>query len=166
MYGVKFPAATKFTVLLMDVDIVFTDPRAMPGTAAALDMVMAAPRFDSLGLANSGFVYFRPTQAARIFLQSFENIAALKRRQDQPILNALLRHRMMHQLSWRVLSQDLFTTLQKAGNLSLTRESTVAHVISTNKRVRLQKAGLWFLNPARCPREVWNDKAVSALPQI
>jgi len=141
-----------YRLLLHDVDIVWrTDPRPWLQKAAIHRdcLTMLAPRWDALGVANSGFVWMESNRRTRIFMQTLENLLPVKGISDQQLWNALLRHYKFRQISFRVLPRKQFQllyddTLRKWNQLE--SYSLVVHGVSHRKTYRLSKAGLWFFN--------------------
>jgi len=141
-----------YTLLLHDVDIVWQiDPRDWLRDAAIQRdcLAMFAPRWDSLGVANSGFVWMVANKRTKIFMQTLENLLPVKGISDQQLWNALLRHHKFRQIGFRVLPLLQFQllydhTLRKWNQIK--DKAIVVHGVSHRKTYRLAKANLWFFD--------------------
>lgn len=138
------------TVLIHDVDIVWkVDPRPWLFNAAIHRdcLTMFAPRWDALGVANSGFVWLKANRRTQVFIQTLENLLPIKGISDQQLWNAILRHPRFRQIGFRVLPLTQFQLLY---DHTLRRwnqykdKALVVHGVSHRKSYRLAKAGLWY----------------------
>jgi len=141
-----------YTLLLHDVDIVWKlDPREyLAREVVHRDLlVMFAPRWDALGVANSGFVWMVPNRRTKIFMQTLENLLPIKGISDQQLWNAVLRHYKFRQIAFRVLPMKQFQLLYdhtlRKWNL-VEKYAMVVHGVSHRKTYRLAKAKLWYFN--------------------
>mmetsp|Transcript_4 Transcript_4/g.7 ORF Transcript_4/g.7 Transcript_4/m.7 type:complete len:507 (+) Transcript_4:140-1660(+) len=141
-----------YTLLLHDVDIVWKrDPRHWLTEAAVHRdaLAMFAPRWDALGVANSGFMWITPSRRTRIFMQTLENLLPIKGISDQQLWNAALRHYKFRQITFRVLPLKQFQllydhTLRRWK--SLKDDAIVVHGVSHRKTYRLASAKLWYFD--------------------
>lgn len=103
---------THMDVLIQDVDIAWcqrTVLEFLKSASGRRDILgMNSPNYLTKGGINTGFIYVRNSKKSRVFLQSVENIAALKAVSDQELFNIVLRHYKFTQLSYRILPQELF----------------------------------------------------------
>uniref|UniRef100_A0A7S2XJD3 Nucleotide-diphospho-sugar transferase domain-containing protein n=1 Tax=Lotharella oceanica TaxID=641309 RepID=A0A7S2XJD3_9EUKA len=141
-----------YTLLLHDVDIVWKqDPRGwLKDAAVHRDLLaMFAPRWDALGVANSGFVWLKSNRRTKIFIQTLENLLPIKGISDQQLWNAVIRHYRFRQIGFRVLPLQQFQllydhTLRKWDQVG--GHAIVVHGVSHRKTYRLAKAKLWFFD--------------------
>jgi len=141
-----------YTLLLHDVDIVWKrDPRGwLKDAAQQRDLLaMFAPRWDALGVANSGFIWLKSNRRTKIFIQTLENLLPIKNISDQQLWNALIRHYRFRQIGFRVLPLPQFQllydhTLRRWDQVG--SHAIVVHGVSHRKTYRLAKAKLWFFD--------------------
>jgi len=154
-----------YDVILHDVDLVWKrDPRDgmlfNPQWNKVDIMGALAPRYDSHGPLNSGFVFMRSNRKVRAYLRTMVALTPVMYwlRSDQVIYNSLLRHWRFRQLHFHVLPRaafvDMHTTTGKDGNVKLVNNETyVYHVVShdaghdkaMHKINRLRMVSHWFL---------------------
>ncbi len=146
-------------VLFQDVDLVWTrDPvELLHGQAddgAAIQAIYDGPngRFQPL-YANSGFMYFRPTQQVRSFwdqVYAEHRWVAYYRSQQEP-LNVLLAAYAHRGLDVRILEEDIFANGHLyCGNRTAPDDPWITHMSWTanleEKLERYRAFNLWFLD--------------------
>mmetsp|Transcript_1650 Transcript_1650/g.2369 ORF Transcript_1650/g.2369 Transcript_1650/m.2369 type:complete len:386 (+) Transcript_1650:83-1240(+) len=144
-----------YHVLMMDVDVVFLRnpfPVLEKAVARRDFLGMHAPRVDSLGFINTGFIFFAPTDKTLIFVKSLENLYLLKTHSDQSLFNSVLRHPSFQQLDFRILPRQLFFSLWRSlYKYGFNENTTLAvHAIGVRKMEKFQKYGFWHFVPEKC----------------
>lgn len=158
-----------YKTLLHDVDIAWKS-NPLPYLVEAVKrrdfVAMEAPRKGAQGPINSGFVFINPTIRSKVLLQSMENLAGLKKKQDQILWNTVIKiPRLSSQLSYRVLSlQDFRKTgatrilrrrfeSKPASCLRDPEDYFIFHVVGNHKKPKLIEQGLWYFVDGVCAPE-------------
>lgn len=135
-------------VLIQDVDVAWNSNNVLgflENAAVNRDVLgMFSPFYLTKGGINTGFVFFRNTRKSRIFLQTVENIAPLKRSSDQELFNIVLRHYKFTQLEYRILPQHLFYKFNGKRRVPPGKDTLVYHAVGTNKEKNLRFHNMWF----------------------
>lgn len=158
-----------FNTLLHDVDIAWKAnpfPYLEKAVVRRDFLAMEAPRSGALGPVNSGFVFIRPTKRSKVLLHTLENLAALKRKQDQVLWNSVIKiPAIASQLSYRILPLHEF---RKSGSRRILQvryeglphscsfeenEYLVYHAVGNDKKMKLIEQGLWFFRNGVCHKE-------------
>mmetsp|Transcript_15909 Transcript_15909/g.31093 ORF Transcript_15909/g.31093 Transcript_15909/m.31093 type:complete len:395 (-) Transcript_15909:192-1376(-) len=108
--------ARNHTVLTQDVDFIWMrDPRPwLEITIQGKDLLTTlAPRWDALGPVNTGFLYVQSNRKTRIFIKSLINMLPIKNWSDQLLVNTMLRHYKMRQVSFAILPDRLFPRMTR-----------------------------------------------------
>jgi len=137
-------------VLCMDVDFIWMqDPIPFLKSLGDVSDILAslAPRWDSKGTANTGFMYLRNTPRTHLFVDSVINLMPIKGPSDQMLVNSVLRHYKMRQIRLTILPKSVISLLHKRTSFE---HSLVIHCVSSWKSQRLNAAGLMFFNET-CP---------------
>ena len=151
-----------YAVIHHDADIVWlkSPARALKRLARRRDVLGSR----GTGGLNAGFVYFRPTHHAKIFLQSLVNLSPLQRWSGQAMFNAVLRHYKLSQVTWRALPDRLFPGEAPIKPWGCAGRSKYAgdgktqlldHRVGSWKMQGFQECGRWFLDPRMREKNVW-----------
>jgi len=162
-----------YDVILHDVDLVWLrDPRdglLFNPQWNKVDVIGAnAPRWDSHGPMNSGFIFFRSNRKTRAYLRAMVELTPIMYwlGTDQVMYNSLLRHWRFGQLHYHILPRSSFVDLHtfdgKSGTVKMiSNETYVLHAVSSDgsadkvghKASRLNLVGQWYVKKECTPFE-------------
>ena len=113
-------------------------------------MGMLSPYDQANGGINTGFIYFTNNERTKLLTQSIVNVAPLKDKSDQILINTVVRHRFFRTIVVKYLPQSIFTRYSGSKQTVVSNKTLVFHAVSINKKRNLKKYDLWFFGNDIC----------------
>jgi len=151
---VNFAVENKYSVLRLDTNNVFMrNPLPLLQRSAVRRHIlgMRALETGDLGGMNPGFVYIHATKMAASFVSTWKETSFLSGGNSSPqaLLNRLLRHYELRQLSQRTLPTNLVMSKDSSmldGDTGYSKDALVIHW--SNMDTRIRNSSYWYIQPS------------------